>query len=192
MAGWGWGMAGWVDGMVDIVIPGLATDSITASHSVTTEMIDFVSGTGFSGTSSCSPEHRTATTTVLSACGPAGVGACDRSATEAGDQSDTISPTAGVDASSWNGSSMKQKTGGQGGWKADSRRARPGRIRSNEIPNVRLVCTANSTPDVMMVKPAEDRVRTNDSDLLDRTKNRRILVQRPMRSDGVVVSGIGN
>jgi len=54
------------------------------------------------------------------------------------------------------------------------------------------VRTENSNPDVMMVKPAEDRVRTNDSDLLDRTKNRRILVQRPMRSDGSVVSGIGN
>src|SRR3982074_308213 len=38
----------------------------------------------------------------------------------------------------------------------------------------------------MMVKPTEDRVGTNDSDLLNRTKNRRILVQRPMRSDGVV------
>ena len=91
-------MAGWVDGMVDLVTPGLAPDSITASHSVTTEMIashsdttemiDFVSDTGFSGTSSCSPEHRTATTTVLSVCGPAGVGACGRSATEAGEQSD--------------------------------------------------------------------------------------------------------
>lgn len=36
-----------------------------------------------------------------------------------------------------------------------------------------IVCTENSTPD-MMVKRAEDRVRANDSDLLDRTKNRRI------------------
>src|SRR5271167_245381 len=54
------------------------------------------------------------------------------------------------------------------------------------------VCTENSNPYVMMVKPAEDRVRTNDSDPLNRAKNRRILVQRPMRSDGVVVSGIGN
>jgi hypothetical protein len=44
----------------------------------------------------------------------------------------------------------------------------------------------------MMVKPAEDQVRRDGSDLLDRTKNRRIPVQRPMRSDGVVVSGIGN
>src|SRR5216684_4567486 len=48
------------------------------------------------------------------------------------------------------------------------------------------VCTENSNPDVMMVKPTEDRVGTNDSDLLNRTKTRRILVQRPMRSDGVV------
>jgi hypothetical protein len=54
------------------------------------------------------------------------------------------------------------------------------------------VCTENSNPDVMTVKPAEDRVRTNDSDPLNRTKNRCILVQRPMRSDGVVVSRIGN
>jgi citrate lyase beta subunit len=84
-------MAGWVDGMVDIVIPGLATDSITASHSVTiaTGMIDFVSDTGFSETSSYSPGYRTATTTtVISVCEPAGVGACGRSATEASDQSD--------------------------------------------------------------------------------------------------------
>jgi hypothetical protein len=28
-----------------------------------------------------------------------------------------------------------------------------------------------------MAKPTEDRVRTNDSDLLNRTKNRRILMQ---------------
>jgi hypothetical protein len=52
------------------------------------------------------------------------------------------------------------------------------------------VRTENSNPDVMMVKPTEDRVGTNDSDLLNRTKTRRILVQRPMRSDGVVVSRI--
>jgi len=70
-------------------------------------------------------------------------------------------------------------------------------IADDDEPTVHIeilppVCTENSNPDVMMVKPAEDRVRTNDSDLLDRTKNRRILVQRPMRSDGVVVSGIGN
>jgi hypothetical protein len=55
-----------------------------------------------------------------------------------------------------------------------------------------VVCTENSKPDVMMVKSAEDRVRTKDSDPLNRTTNRRILVQGPMRSDGVVVSSIGN
>jgi len=54
------------------------------------------------------------------------------------------------------------------------------------------VCTKNSSPVVMMVKPAEDRVRTNDSGLLNRTKIGASFVQRPMRSDGVVVSGIGN
>jgi hypothetical protein len=53
-----------------------------------------------------------------------------------------------------------------------------------------LVCTENLNPDVMMVKPAEDRMRTNDSDLLNRTRSRRILVQRPMRSDGVVVARV--
>ena len=63
------------------------------------------------------------------------------------------------------------------------------KVPDSDIP---AVCTENSNPDVMMVKAAEDRVRTNDSGLLNRTKNRRILVQRPMRSDGVVVIGIGN
>src|SRR3982074_742973 len=38
----------------------------------------------------------------------------------------------------------------------------------------------------MMVKPTEDRVGTNDSDLLNRTKNRRILVQRPRGPSSVV------
>jgi hypothetical protein len=64
----------------------------------------------------------------------------------------------------------------------------PPGVHSDDGP----VCTENSNPDVMMVKPAEDRVRTNDSHPLNRTKNRRILVQGPMRSDGVVVSSIGN
>src|ERR1019366_7555882 len=53
-----------------------------------------------------------------------------------------------------------------------------------------IVCTENLNSDVVMVKPAEDRVGTNDSGLMNRTRNRRILVRRPMRSDGVVVIGI--
>src|ERR1019366_1715845 len=53
------------------------------------------------------------------------------------------------------------------------------------------VCTENSNSDVVMVKPAEDGLRTNDSGLMNRTRNRRILVQRPMRSDGVVIVGVG-
>jgi hypothetical protein len=53
--------------------------------------------------------------------------------------------------------------------------------------NETVVCTENLDSDVVMVKPAEDRVRTNASGLMNRTRNRRILVQRPMRSDGVVV-----
>jgi hypothetical protein len=51
-----------------------------------------------------------------------------------------------------------------------------------------LVCTENSNPDVVMMKPAEDRVRTNDSGRLNRTRNRRILVQQPMRSDGGTIA----
>jgi hypothetical protein len=44
----------------------------------------------------------------------------------------------------------------------------------------------------MVMESAEDEARLYASGPLNRANNRRVLVQRPMRSDGVVVSGIGN
>ena len=51
------------------------------------------------------------------------------------------------------------------------------------------VCTENLNPEVVM-ESAEDGARLYAPCLLNRANNRRVLVQRPMRSDGVVVSGI--
>jgi hypothetical protein len=55
-----------------------------------------------------------------------------------------------------------------------------------------LVCIENLNPEVMVMEAAEDGARLYASGPLNRANNRRVLVQRPMRSDGVVVSGIGN
>ena len=61
---------------------------------------------------------------------------------------------------------------------------------ANTIPD--LVCTENLNPEVMVMESAEDGARLYASGPLNRVNKRRVLVQRPMRSDGVVVSGIGN
>ena len=55
---------------------------------------------------------------------------------------------------------------------------------------IQAVCTENINSDVVMMKSAEDGERFDASGPLNRTRNRRILVQRPMRSDGVVVIGV--
>src|SRR5450759_2935818 len=54
-----------------------------------------------------------------------------------------------------------------------------------------LVCTENLNPGIVVMESAEDGERFDASGPLNRARNRRILVQRPMRSDGVVVIGIG-
>ena len=51
------------------------------------------------------------------------------------------------------------------------------------------VCTENLNPDVMVMKSAEDRVRLDIPDPLNGTKGRRIFVQRPVRSDVIVIDG---
>src|SRR3977135_3238598 len=48
------------------------------------------------------------------------------------------------------------------------------------------VCTENLNPDVMVMKSALDGTRTNDTGALYQARDRRIIVQRPMRSDAVV------
>jgi hypothetical protein len=42
-----------------------------------------------------------------------------------------------------------------------------------------------------MMKPAEDRIWRDGSDPLNRAKGRRIFIQWPVRSDVVVIAGIG-
>ena len=54
------------------------------------------------------------------------------------------------------------------------------------------VCTENLNPDVMVMQSAEDRVRLDIPDPLNGTKGRRIFVQRPVRSDVIVIEGIGS
>ena len=41
-----------------------------------------------------------------------------------------------------------------------------------------------------MMKSAQDSVRTYDAGSLNRTRNRRIFMQRSMRSDAVVIIGV--
>src|ERR1700730_9438073 len=48
------------------------------------------------------------------------------------------------------------------------------------------VCTENLNPNVVVMRSAQDGVRTYDAGSLDQTRDRRILVQRPMRSNAVV------
>jgi hypothetical protein len=52
------------------------------------------------------------------------------------------------------------------------------------------VCTENLNPNVVVMKSAQDGVRTYDAGSLDQTRDRRILVQRPMRSNAVVIGRI--
>jgi hypothetical protein len=51
------------------------------------------------------------------------------------------------------------------------------------------VCTENLNPNVLMMKSAQDSVRTYDAGSLYRPRNRRIFMQRSMRSDAVVIIG---
>src|SRR5882762_2807637 len=53
-----------------------------------------------------------------------------------------------------------------------------------------VVCTENLNPNVLMMKSAQDSVRTYDAGSLYRPRNRRIFMQRSMRSDAVVIIGV--
>jgi hypothetical protein len=54
------------------------------------------------------------------------------------------------------------------------------------------VCTENLNPDKVMMESAEDGERFDTSSSLDLARDRRISVQRPMRSDVVIVVRIGS
>jgi len=57
--------------------------------------------------------------------------------------------------------------------------------------SVRPVCTENQNPHIVVMESAKDRVRFDASGALNRARDRSIFVQRPMRSDLVVIAGIG-
>jgi hypothetical protein len=52
------------------------------------------------------------------------------------------------------------------------------------------LCEPNLNSKVLVMKSAQDGVRTYDAGSLDRTRDRRILVQRLMRSNTVVIGRI--
>jgi hypothetical protein len=53
------------------------------------------------------------------------------------------------------------------------------------------VCTENLNADVMVMKSAKDRVWTNGPEPLNRARDGRILVQRPVCPDVVIIATIG-
>src|SRR6267378_1331354 len=53
------------------------------------------------------------------------------------------------------------------------------------------VCTENLSSGVVVVKSAKDGVRADHTGSLNRARNRRILVQGSMRSDAIVIVGVG-
>jgi len=53
------------------------------------------------------------------------------------------------------------------------------------------VCTENLNPDVVVMKSAKNGVPFDASGPLNQTNGRRILVQRSVRSDAVVIISIG-
>jgi hypothetical protein len=54
------------------------------------------------------------------------------------------------------------------------------------------VCAENLDPAIVVMKPAEERMRLDASDPLNRAREGRVLVQRSVRSHIVVIAGIGS
>ena len=52
------------------------------------------------------------------------------------------------------------------------------------------MCTENLNPNVMVMKSAKDGVRFDASGPLNRERERSVFVQRPVRSDVVVIAGV--
>ena len=53
------------------------------------------------------------------------------------------------------------------------------------------VCTENLSSGVVVVKSAQNGACTDHTGSLNRARNRRILVQGSMRSDAIVIVGVG-
>jgi hypothetical protein len=61
--------------------------------------------------------------------------------------------------------------------------------RLTEVRNA--VCTENLSSGVVVVKSAQNGACTDHTGSLNRARNRRILVQGSMRSDAIVIVGVG-
>ena len=70
----------------------------------------------------------------------------------------------------------------------DGRNSLHSKSSTSDIP----VCTENLYPHIMVMKAAKDGVRFDASSPLNRGRNRRIFVQRPVRSDVIVIASIGS
>jgi hypothetical protein len=64
-------------------------------------------------------------------------------------------------------------------------------ISTEPIPFQTIVCAENSNSDIMVMQSAEDRVGTDAPSSLNRARERRVLIQRAMRSRYIIVGGIG-
>jgi hypothetical protein len=60
----------------------------------------------------------------------------------------------------------------------------------NSLAHGKPVCTENSDSHVVVMQSAEERMRRDATDPLNRTREWRIFVQRPVRSHIVVIAGI--
>jgi hypothetical protein len=82
------------------------------------------------------------------------------------------------------------------GMSAEERKFVLGRYRAkfatDEFDTIAVpgACTENLNPNVLMMKSTQDSVRTYDAGSLYRPRNRRIFMQRSMRSDAVVIIGV--
>nr|WP_249793535.1 hypothetical protein [Bradyrhizobium cenepequi] len=60
--------------------------------------------------------------------------------------------------------------------------------RRSKAAVLEAVCTENLNPDVVVMESAEDVERFDASGPLNRASNRRVLIQRPVRSEIVVIA----
>lgn len=58
----------------------------------------------------------------------------------------------------------------------------------NVLPHLQPVCTENLNPEVVVVESAEDGARFYASGALNRANGRCVFVQRPVRSDVVMIA----
>jgi hypothetical protein len=69
--------------------------------------------------------------------------------------------------------------------------AAPPRHQTNVKKSANRLCVPKtSNPTIMVMKSTKEGARTNDTGALYRARDGRILVQRPTRSDSVVVTGV--